>query len=503
MPGQVRTTPKTKRGLEFVLLWAAGAIAMVAAPARAQNAFIADLRGSNEVPPAASPASGTALVVFDPGFQTMSVRTMFSGLTTPTVDAHIHCCSPPNANAVVAVGFRPAGFPLGVTAGEFSANFDLNSPAVYNPPFVAANGGTTASARTALLGGTQDGRAYVNIHTTRFPGGEIRGQLFSSSDLTPQAYSLLPEVALQTAEFQDSSIRRYLRDVRGGRNVGGETATLDDGRIGMFLMASGRSGGFDGRVDRPRLDLGSIGVMAGLDYRLGSGTLVGVMAGHDATHVRLKPGDRQSDASSWFAGVYGSVALGPAYFDLHASYGKTDFDLVRGISVGVFNAESRAETDSKYWMLAGTAGMSLNVSGFEIEPYVGARYVNLDLDDFVEAGNVAALTIGSLDVESLQSIVGLRAGADIPVGGVSLRPSVRGEWRHEFKDDEARLIAGSFGGAGAFGFATTPLGKNHAVVGAGFSVTGDGPLSLLAEYTAQLGGGYEIHGLTAGLRLAF
>ena len=481
------------------------AIAMAAAPAHAQNAFIADLRGASENPPVASPGSGSALVLFDSAFQTMSVRTTFSGLTTPTVDAHIHCCVPPTSNAVVAVGFTPAGFPLGQTTGQFSANFDLNNAATYNPTFVAANGGTAASARTALINGTQGGLAYVNIHTTRFPAGEIRGQLVASSELSPQAYGLLPEVTLQTAEFQDSTIRRYLRDVRsGGGGLDGQTATFGkDGKIGMFLIAGARTGEFEGRASRPEVDLGSTAVIAGVDFRKGSGTLIGVMAGYDSSDARLTPNSRQSRIKSWFAGAYGSAALGPAHLDLHASYGKSDYDLFRHISIPAFTAESVADSESKQWMLAATVGLSLETPGFEIEPYAGARYVNLDLDAFTEAGNLAALTIDAADIESLQSIAGLRAVADIPVGLVSVRPAVRGEWRHEFKNDDPRLITGSFGGIAPFAFATTPLRDDYLVIGAELAISGAGPLAFVADYNGQLGGGYEIHALTLGARLTF
>jgi hypothetical protein len=51
---------------------------------------------------------------------------------------------------------------------------DLSS---WNPAFVAANGGTAASAEVALFTGIIEGRAYLNIHTNQFPGGEIRGFL--------------------------------------------------------------------------------------------------------------------------------------------------------------------------------------------------------------------------------------------------------------------------------------------------------------------------------------
>ncbi|HRF74800.1 MAG TPA: CHRD domain-containing protein, partial [Accumulibacter sp.] len=43
--------------------------------------------------------------------------------------------------------------------------------------FITAHGGTTAGAEAALFAGMSLGEAYVNIHTTFRPGGEIRGFL--------------------------------------------------------------------------------------------------------------------------------------------------------------------------------------------------------------------------------------------------------------------------------------------------------------------------------------
>ncbi|HZQ04509.1 MAG TPA: CHRD domain-containing protein [Gaiellaceae bacterium] len=140
--------------------------------------FTATLDGASQNPPLAVPGTGAATVTWDTATNQMTVTATFGGLTSSTTAAHIHCCvSPPgNTGVATAVPTFP-GFPLGVTSGSYAHAFDMTDPASYNPAFVTANGGTTASAAAALLAGLRAGQAYLNIHTTTFPGGEIRGFL--------------------------------------------------------------------------------------------------------------------------------------------------------------------------------------------------------------------------------------------------------------------------------------------------------------------------------------
>ena len=70
-----------------------------------------------------------------------------------------------------------AGFPLGVTSGTYDNILDLTLASSYNPAFVTDEGGTTAGAEAALEAAIEAGTAYLNIHTSMFPGGEIRGIL--------------------------------------------------------------------------------------------------------------------------------------------------------------------------------------------------------------------------------------------------------------------------------------------------------------------------------------
>ena len=165
--------------LTVIVLAVATALMLLMPPAYAiPVTFVGNLTGANEVPPVPSSATGLATVVLDAAAQTLQINATFSGLTSNTNAAHIHCCAPLGTNAGVATTV-PAfpGFPLGVTSGSFtSAVFDLTQPTIYNPAFVTLQGGLT-QAEAALIAGILNGTTYLNIHTVNFPGGEIRGQL--------------------------------------------------------------------------------------------------------------------------------------------------------------------------------------------------------------------------------------------------------------------------------------------------------------------------------------
>jgi CHRD domain/PEP-CTERM motif len=153
-----------------------------------QLTFTATLTGNQEVPPTGSPGTGNAVVTVDTVTNIMSVNVTFSGLVSPTMIAHIHCCQPPGVNAGVATTVPTfPGFPTGVLSGSYSQTFDLTNASSFNSAFVTAQGGTVASARAALITGMVNGLSYFNIHTATFGGGEIRGQL----QLVPEPTTLL------------------------------------------------------------------------------------------------------------------------------------------------------------------------------------------------------------------------------------------------------------------------------------------------------------------------
>ena len=135
-------------GLVIALAFA-GSAGIVSAASAETVTLKADLKGSNEVPPNNSQASGEAMATFNTDTKALAWTITFKDLSGPAVAAHFHGPGEPGKNAGIVLPFKSAQSPIEGTA-------------VLSEPQVAD-----------LLAG----KWYANIHTAANPGGELRGQM--------------------------------------------------------------------------------------------------------------------------------------------------------------------------------------------------------------------------------------------------------------------------------------------------------------------------------------
>lgn len=136
--------------------------------------FVATLVGTNEVPPVTTTAAGKANVIRED-----SVTILYDVATTSTTDsitmAHIHAGAA-GANGPVMVWLFPSEAARapgtgGGTAASVNGVIRVGRLTKAGTSFVGAF--TWDSLVTRIGNGT----AYVNVHTRKNPGGEVRGQI--------------------------------------------------------------------------------------------------------------------------------------------------------------------------------------------------------------------------------------------------------------------------------------------------------------------------------------
>jgi hypothetical protein len=173
---------------QILSVLALAAAAGLATPAFAQT-YRAMASGPGESPPNTSP--GTSLVTIDLTGTNLMVDMSFRDLAGTSAAAHIHCCTSTPFAGTASIALPFDDFPTGVQAGTYSHSFSLYDETTYEPAFLKAHGGTVSGAASALVDAITANEAYVNIHSSIYPTGEIRGFLVAAPVPEPAEWALL------------------------------------------------------------------------------------------------------------------------------------------------------------------------------------------------------------------------------------------------------------------------------------------------------------------------
>ena len=154
--------------------------------------FVARLEGAQEVPPNESLAKGYAAFFLDKAMTSLSFTVTVAGLDftgTQTADpaddllaAHIHAPAPRGTNGGVRFGFFGTPFndtnPSDVVVTPFASGV---GGIIFSKWDLAEGNNTTLAAQ---LPNILAGQSYINFHTNQFRGGEVRGQIEESTQVT-------------------------------------------------------------------------------------------------------------------------------------------------------------------------------------------------------------------------------------------------------------------------------------------------------------------------------
>jgi hypothetical protein len=112
--------------------------------------FTIGVDGSQETPPVTTPAKGSGYAILNPDGSSLTYRFTFAQLESTYTASHFHVGAPGVGGPVV----KPLA-PVGNTASD-----------------------TWTGLPDSIVARLLQGNVYLNVHSRKFPGGEIRGQLF-------------------------------------------------------------------------------------------------------------------------------------------------------------------------------------------------------------------------------------------------------------------------------------------------------------------------------------
>src|SRR5713101_2412570 len=150
------------------------------------NTFRARLRGLNEVPPVATQATGSFSATLSSDGSTLDYTVIYKNLNAQILFSHIHFGFPKEATGIMvflcgpaagAVGGPPAGFPNPKACQDATSGTVTGTLTAANVVGPNSQGITPAADFAKVVQALREGAAYVNVHTSRSPTGEIRGQV--------------------------------------------------------------------------------------------------------------------------------------------------------------------------------------------------------------------------------------------------------------------------------------------------------------------------------------
>lgn len=155
-----------KRAVRVGAAMVAGLLIGTAAASAQVIVATATLGGGEETPILLSGGSATAEVAIDPVAKEFAITLRAFNIPTTTTAAHIHVGGKGVAGPVVIDFPNIAG-----RVGDFATTFRVGEASFRPSPAIGIN------TIDDVIQAVTTGNAYVNIHTTTNPAGEIRGQL--------------------------------------------------------------------------------------------------------------------------------------------------------------------------------------------------------------------------------------------------------------------------------------------------------------------------------------
>lgn len=280
--------------------------------------------------------------------------------------------------------------------------------------------------------------------------------------ISPEQSRVLGQSTINVASTGFDTVQVRLDSVRvGGANFGRSHAetgmssgddVLSSLEKNIWMKALGGTADRDAKGGFAGSDSDFHGIMAGIDFTTDDDLTVGAAFSYAKTNVKMsgyRNGDG-ADIDTYQLTTYFSRTLEKFYVEGMFTYADQDFKTTRnthltGVASGSFGGNMFAARL--------VAGLPLSLkNNIVVTPFLGVEAYHLKQKSYSEKdAGALSLDVESNDSDRLRSLVGARLATAIELAdGSVLSPSIKLNWKHEFKNDGVDTTSSFLGGGGSF-----------------------------------------------------
>lgn len=273
-------------------------------------------------------------------------------------------------------------------------------------------------------------------------------------------FSRLLELRAGVRGFALSQNGVGVSDPRNTAAAGSSKAGATGGAAGADSDLGGPWGGFmnidynGGTVDETTLQTGynfhNLGILAGVDYRVSDGLVLGGALGYSYTKSNYDLGMGSVTASTISGVLYGTYYVDRWYLDGAISYGHIGYDTTRNLTLATPafpgsapTATATASPDGNQLSASIAAGYNYPIDSYLITPFLRLGYIQVQNSAFQESEPVdgMGLAVSERTIRSLQSALGLRFSKAVSTSSGVVTPYFTAQWLHEFENNNPDITA--------------------------------------------------------------
>lgn len=380
-----------------------------------------------------------------------------------------------------------------------------NNPALPLEPIIAAldfsapDGSTIRSALPQLSGAAYASASGVLLNASGATRSSVNSRL-------SQAFGGTPSNPVSVLAFGPEA--KTSQAVNAIGNVA-PTNTDDYSSYAAWGAVFGSWANQSGNDNTARTKSTLGGFITGIDGSVYDNWRLGVMAGYSRSTFKTSSlyssGSSDNYTLGAYAGTEWATAQGPVSLRSGFSYSWHNIEMNRSVAFNDYSDRLSADYNAGTFQVFGELGYKHNLDQRSIiEPYANLSFVHVRTDSFTEAGhNGAALSVQSDTMNTTLSTLGMRVSTSFDLGNMLTTARADLGWRHAFGDVIPTSTASFAAGSNAFTSSGNSIGKDTALIEAGFDFAVTENAKFGVSYQGQFGSGITQNGVNADFSVKF